>query len=89
MANDITGSPPWILDTVGDVTLKRFKLKSVYWLNPSTIGHTAILKDISGAIVWSGRCEVAAQSQYFLIERWFDSLKLDTLASGTLYVYYG
>jgi len=75
---------------VGVGSQLTIRIAKIYWENPGTIGDTFVIEDpISSLILWTGRCEVANQSQLFdwtarpLI--WQDFC-VPTLASGTLYI---
>lgn len=78
----------WILDTPGATVLwpGRVYVKSIYWKAPTTIGHTVVLQEKDGDEALTLVCEVAAESQFMLIENWWDGLILATLASGVLQV---
>lgn len=89
MANDLAGNPHKI-DTAGAGLLwdGRIKITRVYWFNPTTLGHTVIIQDKNGRVIWEGRAEAANESQLANLEAgWYPGYKVPTLASGTLYVY--
>lgn len=64
--------------------------RKIYWLNPANIGDTFIINSADGRVLFTGRCEVANQSQFFdapVSDKWRD-FQVTTLASGTLYIYF-
>jgi len=85
MANSFKGRT-WIIDTPSATPIWKgnVKVKSIYWKGPTTIGHTAVLQRSDGSEFRSFVCEVAAESQFMLIESWVDGLIIPTLASGVL-----
>jgi hypothetical protein len=94
MANVLT-SVPYKIDTASGTSFKAqgglpnnqpITVTGVYWLNPVTIGDTFV---ISGGLVLNGRCEVAAQSQFFQLIPGVlaNDFTVSTLASGTLWIY--
>ena len=94
MANVLTANPLKI-DTAGGsaLGLKRpIRIVKVYWLNPTTLGHTFQITDTgaSPTDILSGRCEVANQSQVFDFNHplFVKDIIVPTLQSGTLYIYY-
>ena len=64
------------------------KIKFVYWYNPTTIGHLAMLKDGFGHEILPMRCEVPNESQVWPVWTAYDSIRCDDLDSGTLYIYH-
>lgn len=88
MANTFDGRV-WIIDTAAATVLwpGRIKVKAVEWRNPVNINDTAVIQEKDGDEFMNLRCEVAGQSQYFLVENWMDGLIVPTLATGKLYVY--
>lgn len=73
-------------------TLFSFRVMKVYWENPGTIGDVVTIGDpASGMTLLNLRCEVAGQSQVVdwtaFPVLWRD-FSIDTISSGTLYIYY-
>lgn len=89
MANAITGPSPWKVDTVPvTISTNKIYVEALYWFNPTTAGHLFSITDRNSKVIFEGRCEVNAQSQYFRVENWFDGMTIGTLSSGTLYIYF-
>ena len=89
MANNRQKSP-WVLDTVDTALSPSFvaiTVKHVIWESPAAPGDDFKLTDANGRIIAKGICEVALQSQVFLVEQSFDGAALPVLDSGILYVY--
>jgi hypothetical protein len=92
MANVLKGNP-LVVDTAesGIYEGNRF-IKRVVWKGPTTIGHTLVIKSVNPTatpvFIVDAVCEVALQSQVFLIEQAFEGLTVTTIASGTAYIYF-
>ena len=87
MANNVHASP-WSLDTAGAVKTKGTTIfpKSIRWVGPTTAGHTCILKDGAGRIVWRS---VASGANFVDVDRpenYWDGLSVDTIGSGIIYI---
>lgn len=96
MANNFQPNPH-VVDTVMGSTLMAttprrpatgpFRIVSIYWLNPATIGDTFVIEDADGNVIKTARCEVANQSQEFeMFEKEVTDYQVTTLGSGTLYI---
>jgi hypothetical protein len=62
----------------------------VYWLNPTNVGDTFKLVDSKGNTAFTGRCEVASQSQLFDFSGApikMNGISMNQLSSGTMYIY--
>jgi hypothetical protein len=81
--------PLSITATTAAAVIGEFAVGAVYWFNPASIGDTAVLQDADGNALWSGRCEVANQSQFMPMPAAFRvrGYAVPTLVSGTLYIY--
>jgi len=92
MANVLKGNP-LVVDTAeaGIYNGNRF-IKRIVWKAPTTIGHTLIIKSVNPtatpAIIVDAVCEVALQTQVFLVEQAFEGLTVTTIDSGTAYIYF-
>lgn len=89
----VIGPPVWIFTSAdAGATVywaSRFKIKRIYWFNPTTIGDLVTVTDQRDKTIVKGRAEVANGSQVLLDDdqgRWFDGLKIPTLASGELQI---
>lgn len=97
MANDFTRLPIVLTTTMGATyrnssppNVLSIYPEIIFWLQPSTAGHTFVIGDPAGNTIFTGYCEANNQSQYFAVApatRWFD-WQLTTLASGTLYIWF-
>src|SRR5690348_15760859 len=95
MANILTTRPLQI-DTAmgasfnnGASVPKPLRVTKLYWLNPTTVGHTLVITDAGGNLLFSGKCEVAGQAvihNFTPTVRWKD-FKVTTIGSGTLFIY--
>ena len=87
MANNVTTSP-LIIDTVASpVGTTSGYVEYVYWYNPTSIGHVAVVQDENDRDIARFRCEVANQSQILHVGRDVGEINVPTLGSGTLYIY--
>ncbi len=91
MANDLTGDP-WKIDTAaGNTTTPaatgQLTVTRVRWVGASTAGHACILKDGQGRVRWHS---IASGSNYVEGDSGFaaNGLIVDTIQSGTLYLYF-
>ena len=90
MANDLTGNPLKIDTAAAGVDIaRRLYVKSIRWVGATTAGHTAILKDAAGRVIWESVAAGANHVEDDLIEEWWDEIDVDTIASGKLYIYLG
>lgn len=98
MANDITGMP-LKLDTTGatSVVTKTIRISKIRWVAPTTVDHAVILKDGAGRVVFHATLtDIGTATNVIAGEPESDfnpplevtGLTLDTLGSGTVYVYY-
>lgn len=89
MANNLD-SNPWILDTAATITTDRVRC-NLRWVGASTAGHTCVIKDTAGRVVWRS---VASGANYVESDAinagggpfQFTGFVLDTIGSGILNV---
>lgn len=89
MANDVT-KIPWILDTAATITTDRVRC-NLRWVGATTAGHTCLIKDNGGRVVWRS---VASGANYVESDAVnpgggpfnFEGFILDTIGSGILNV---
>lgn len=87
MANSLTGNP-WIVDTAAVITIDRVRC-NLRWVGATTAGHTCLIKDNAGRVVWRS---VAGGANYVESDAVnpgggpfnFQGLNVDTIASGIL-----
>lgn len=87
MANQVNPEV-WILDSTGSVYEPHVKVKTFIWETPDNQGDALILKNQDGDVILSAVCEADGQSQILRMGKWFHGLVVDTIDSGTLYVYF-
>jgi len=85
MANSIAGRV-WNIDTPSDspITSSRIRLRGVRWTGADTIGHTVVIRDGSGRVVWRSRAVVAGHVEADGIDRVYEGLAVSALDSGVL-----
>ena len=89
MANILSGNPLEIDTAETSIYVGNRYIKRVVWKGPTTIGHTLVIKSVTGSrIIVDAVCEVALQSQVFLVEQAFEGLTATTIDSGKAYVYF-
>lgn len=90
MANDLTGDP-YIIDTAAATVLSTINLfiKSIRWVGGTTAGHTAVIQDQKGNVIWTSEASGANYVESEIIEQWIDGLIVPTLTSGVLYIQIG
>jgi hypothetical protein len=87
VANDVTMSPLIIDTPASPVGVISGHVTSIYWYNPTTVGHAAVVQDENNRDLARFRCEVANQSQVLHVDRGVVVLNVPTLDSGVLYIY--
>jgi len=89
MANALTDKV-WVIDTAESLTTDPVYIKKIRWSGATTAGHTAIIHDQAGKVVWSSVAAGANNVEAEQIESHvINGLDVDTLASGTLYITIG
>ena len=68
-------------------THKKGFISHIIWLNPTSAGHLAVVKDLGGKEIASFRCESANESQVYPVLGHYDGIVIDDLDSGTIYIY--
>ena len=85
MANDIGGNP-FVLDTVGSVTTDQISIDFIRWVGGAAAGDQCILKS-GGRVIWKSLAPATNYVEQSPIRKKYFGLTLDTLSSGTVYVY--
>jgi hypothetical protein len=91
MSNDVTRSP-LIFDTAGSTIYNPggAAIKLVRWVGGTTAGHTVVIQDASGRVLWTAVATGDNYTEQSLLETvWPEGFKVPTLASGKVYVYIG
>ena len=91
MANQVTGNP-WIIDTASGsaILTSMAQVRSFRWTGGTTAGHSCVVQDQNGKVVWDS----FANGANFLDEKVFEErhgrtvngLIVPTLGSGKLYI---
>jgi len=65
-------------------------VKLVRWVGGTTAGHTVVIQDASGRVLWTVVATADNFTDQSLLETvWETGFKVPTLASGKLYIYLG
>lgn len=90
MANVTTGTF-WKLDTAGVISTDNIKVINLIWDSPTTSGHTIIVKDNGGNMIWEMAAIAGASGITYerSINATCGGFNLHTIESGTLYVQIG
>lgn len=67
----------------------RLYIKSIRWVGGTTAGHTAVIQDQKGNVIWASEASGANYVESEIIEQWIDGLIVPTLASGKIYIQIG
>lgn len=89
MANSLIHSP-YIIDTAAAdmVSIVTLTIQAIRWVGATTAGHTAVIQDADGRVLWSGIAGTTNWDEESRIpHRWPGGFKVPTLASGILYIY--
>lgn len=92
---NVLNKQPIVIDTAGATVLftDTLFIRRIEWVNGTTVGHTAIVRDQNGNTFWEASLPVALQpvaadfSDKRDTARRIDGLVVPTLASGKLYIY--
>lgn len=93
MANDLTNNP-WVVDTAAATVLSadRLRLVTIRWVGATDAGHTAVVTNAAGKVVWAGNAGSADHSEESQLPGYrtkgLDTVGLvvPTLGSGKLYI---
>jgi hypothetical protein len=91
MSNSVDRSP-LIIDTAGSTVYNSggVAVKLVRWVGGTTAGHTVIIQDPSGRVLWTAIATGDNFTDQSLLETvWPEGFKVPTLASGKLYISIG
>ncbi|HNR12058.1 MAG TPA: hypothetical protein PKM59_01960 [Thermodesulfobacteriota bacterium] len=76
----------WTLDTVGVITTGKVRIRTIYWVDCTTNGHSFIINDAAGNLIWKDTDGEAGIGHLFYIDRVVTGVTLNTLGSGTLII---
>ena len=85
--NDILASPLIVDTPESPLSNSPSYVMSIYWYNPTTIGHEAVVQDENDRDLAHFKCEAVNQSQVLRVDRDVVELNVPTLDSGVLYIY--
>lgn len=74
------------MTAAADAVTGRFKVLGIRWVGATTAGHTVVIKDVDGNIVWASVADAANFLDESIIEQWRDGITVDTLGSGIIYI---
>lgn len=87
MANNANINP-MLIDSTGVVRTERnLRIKAIRWVGATTAGHALILDDQDGNVVFHSVAAGANHVDAHNVETVVNGLTVDTIASGTCYVY--
>ena len=69
------------------VTDKAAYIKFIQWYKPTTAAHLLSVVDKDGQQIVKGYCENANETQWLPIFTRFDSIYIDDMDSGEVYIY--
>ncbi len=87
--SDLTDNP-LIVDTAagGVLFTTKLKVKAIRWVSEgASAADTVVIHDGSANVKWESRAAAANHTEADLIEEWWDGLDVDTIESGTVYIY--
>lgn len=91
MGNDLTGAVHTV-DTAATITTTSVKLKKMIWFEPTTAAHDLTVNDGLDNEIWDidarNYGNGVAEEIDFGDGLWFSGLKVATIDSGTLKIYY-
>lgn len=91
MANSVDKNPI-VIDTAGSTIFNSggVAVKLVRWVGGTTAGHTVVIQDAAGRVLWASVATGDNFVDQSLLETvWPEGFKVPTLASGKVYVYIG
>ena len=74
---------------VGDTLIGRYRVSYFRWVGATTAGHQCIVKEggSTGAVLFKSEADGANFLDVMALHRWADGLYVDTLGSGTVFIY--
>lgn len=91
--SSITGANPIIITsgTMNElVNMQNSCVRQFYWEQPDLSSTSSVVirkKNMSGQIYNHMTCEVSGQSQIQRVDMWCDTMFVDCMPCGTLYIY--
>ena len=85
MADDLT-SNPWVIDSTGAKSSQEVSIDRISWKNATTLGHTVLIVDGSGKIIFEDFASGATYNTSQPIRRVYTGVTVSTLSSGKLYI---
>lgn len=87
MAVSQVGSRVYILSAEGDTIEDRISIWKIRWVGVALTGDALILKDSAGMIYLHDVAPVDTYSLEFILKDTMSGVDVDTMDSGTLYIY--
>ena len=70
-----------------DAVTGRLNVSYIRWVGGTTAGHSCVLDDSNGNVIFEGEADGANYTDIMPVFRWINGITVDTLDSGTVYVY--
>ena len=85
----VTGNAIGILKMTAsaDAVLGKMKIDFIRWVGATTAGHSCILKDTAGNVLFESEADGANFIDVHSLPLVVDGIDVDTMDSGTLYIY--
>ena len=89
MPNDLGGSP-YKIDTAAVIFTRKLRVKQMVWQEPAAAGEDLVVSDANGRTLWdenayTGGTGISIEQDFNII---CDGITVDTIDSGTLYIYF-
>jgi hypothetical protein len=85
MAEDLTGNP-LVIESTGAKLSGKIQIDRIAWKNATTLGHTVLVVDGSGKLIFEDFASGATYNTVQAIGREYTGLSVSTLSSGKLYI---
>ena len=80
---------PLKFSAAADAVTGRYYVKWMVWVGATTAGHTIVVNDAAGKLLFSGEASGANFSWLQPVAQWANGITVATMASGYLLVYTG
>ena len=89
MANDLNGSP-YKIDTAGVIIINSIFVNRMVWKRPAAAGDNLVVLDSNGRTLWDENAYIGGTGVSIEqdINQNCEGITIDTIASGTLFIYY-
>lgn len=87
MANNWTNNP-FVIDSAGTYA-GWVKISKIRWVSEGSVaGQNVVVKDSNGKEIWKSTAAGANHEDSDRINEWFNGINVETIESGTLYIYF-